>query len=210
MRVGNAHHCCAEVRILGCIDFGRKLAMSADATIRRLRADDADLFRDIRLDSLKRNPELIGSTFEFESKMDIAWFASRLEDTHAFGAFRDDELIGTAGFAIQQGEKNAHKGRLWGVYVRSSSRNLGIGRLLVKAVLDVALECVELIQLSVLSENRPAVRLYESMGFLEYGRETKASKYGDKYYDETLMVLDFGRMTEGRAGPRAAGVLAEE
>jgi hypothetical protein len=27
-------------------------------------------------------------------------------------------------------------------------------------------------------------------------RETKASKYGDKYYDETLMVLDFGRTAD--------------
>jgi len=128
--------------------------------------------------------------------MDIAWFASRLEDTHALGAFRGDELIGTAGFAIQPGEKNAHKGRLWGVYVRSRLRNLGVGRLLVKAVLEVARERVELIQLSVVSENRPAVRLYESMGFLEFGREIKASKYGDKYYDETLMVLHFARMAD--------------
>jgi ribosomal protein S18 acetylase RimI-like enzyme len=63
-------------------------------------------------------------------------------------------------------EKNAHKGRLWGVYVRSGSRNLGIGRLLVKAMLGVARESVELIQLSVVSENRPALRLYESAGFL--------------------------------------------
>jgi hypothetical protein len=106
------------------------------------------------------------------------------------GASRDGELVGTAGFSIQQGEPNAHKGRLFGMYVRSSLRNLGLGRLLLNAVLDVARESVELVQLSVVSENRPALRLYESVGFLEFGREAKASKYGDKYYDETLMVLD--------------------
>ncbi|MEA2898104.1 MAG: hypothetical protein QOJ84_3719 [Bradyrhizobium sp.] len=79
------------------------------------------------------------------------------------------------------------------MYVRSSSRNLGVGRLLLSAVLDVARENVELIQLSVVRENRPARRLYESVGFLEFGVETKASKYGDKYYDEALMALDFSR-----------------
>jgi RimJ/RimL family protein N-acetyltransferase len=47
--------------------------------------------------------------------------------------------------------------------------------------------------LSVVRENRPARRLYESAGFLEFGVETKASKYGDKYYDEALMALDFSR-----------------
>jgi len=170
--------------------------MSVDIRIRRLMSDDAAHFKEIRLDALKENPQLIGSTFDLEDRMDVAWFARRLEDTHALGAFRDDELIGTAGFSIQQGEKNAHKGRLWGVYVRPSSRNLGVGRLLVNAILDVARESVELVQLSVVSENRPALRLYQSVGFLEFGRETKASKYGEKYYDETLMVLDFSRAPE--------------
>jgi RimJ/RimL family protein N-acetyltransferase len=63
-------------------------------------------------------------------------------------------------------------------------------------VLDIARENVELIQSSVVAENRPARRLYESAGFVEYGLEIKASKYGDKYYDEALMALDFGRPTD--------------
>jgi ribosomal protein S18 acetylase RimI-like enzyme len=167
--------------------------MSADATIRRLRADDANSFRAIRLEALKANPEAFGSTFDLEDKLDLARFASRLEDSHVMGAFQDCELIGTAGFAIQQGRKNAHKGRLWGMYVRPSSRNAGVGGRLVRAVLDVARENVELIQLSVVRENRPARRLYESVGFLEFGMEPKALKLGDKYYDEAHMVLDFSR-----------------
>jgi ribosomal protein S18 acetylase RimI-like enzyme len=167
--------------------------MSADVTIRRLRSDDAASFRAIRLEALRANPELLRSTFELEDKLDVAWFASRLEDAHVMGAFRDGELIGTAGFFIQQGQPNAHKGRLFGMYVRSSSRNLGVGRLLLNAVLDVARKNVELIQLSVVRENRPARRLYESAGFLEFGVEIRASKYGDKYYDEALMALDFRR-----------------
>jgi ribosomal protein S18 acetylase RimI-like enzyme len=166
--------------------------MSADAIIRRLRSDDAASFKAIRLEALKANPELLRSTFEGEDRLGVAWFAGRLEDTHTVGAFRDRELVGIAGFAIQQGQPNAHKGRLFGMYVRSSSRNLGVGRLLLGAVLDVARQTVELIQLSVVSDNRPARRLYESAGFLEFGLETKASKYGDRYYDEALMALDFG------------------
>jgi ribosomal protein S18 acetylase RimI-like enzyme len=165
--------------------------MSSYPMIRRLRRDDANSFRAIRLEALTVNPEALGSTFELEDKLDVAWFASRLENSHVMGAFRDAELVGTAGFAIQQGEKNAHKGRLWGVYVRPRSRSLGVGRLLVNAVLDVARENVELIQLSVVKENRPARKLYESIGFLEFGMEPKASKLGERYYDEVHMALDF-------------------
>jgi GNAT superfamily N-acetyltransferase len=124
------------------------LSTSADATIRRLTPGDANSFREFRLEALKANPEALGSTFELEDKWDVAWFAGRLEDSHVMGAFRDGELVGTAGFAVQQGQKNAHKGRLWGMYVRPNSRNIGVGRLLVRAVLDVARENVELIQLA--------------------------------------------------------------
>lgn len=164
-----------------------------NAAIRRLKVEDAASFKAIRLEALRANPELLRSTFELEDKLDVAWFAGRLQNAHVIGAFRNDELVGTAGFAIQDGQPNAHKGRLFGMYVSPTSRNLGVGRLLLNAVLDAARESVELIQLSVVRENRPARQLYESVGFLEYGLETKASKYGDKYYDEALMALDFGR-----------------
>lgn len=173
--------------------------MSADVMIRRLRPDDANSFRAIRLEALTVNPEALGSTLELEDKLDVPWFASRLENSHVIGAFRDDELVGTAGFAVQQGQKQAHKGRLWGMYVRPSARNVGVGRLLVSAVLDVAREKVELIQLTVVRDNRPARRLYESLGFVEFGMEPKASKLGEKYYDEAHMALDFsqsGRISE--------------
>ncbi len=170
--------------------------MSADATIRRLMPDDAKSFRAIRLEALTVNPEALGSTFEVEDKLDVTWFAGRLENSHVMGAFRDGELVGTAGFAIQQGQKNAHKGRLWGMYVQPSSRNIGVGGQLVRAVLDVARANVELIQLSVVSENRPARNLYESAGFLEFGLELKALKLGDKYYDEAHMALDFSQPTD--------------
>ena len=102
------------------IEDRESLSMSADATIRRLRPDDAKSFRAIRLEALKANPEAFGSAFELEDKLDVAWFAGRLENSHVMGAFRDGELVGTAGFAIQQGEKNAHKGQALG-YVRSTN-----------------------------------------------------------------------------------------
>jgi ribosomal protein S18 acetylase RimI-like enzyme len=167
--------------------------MGADVTIRRLKPDEADALRAIRLEALKASPEAFSSTLAFEDKLDVAWFAGRLENSHVMGAFRDGELVGTAGFAVQRGEKNAHKGRLWGMYVRPDARNSGVGRRLVSAVLDVARGHVELVQLSVVTDNRPARRLYESLGFLQFGLELKASKLGDKYYDEAHMALDFSR-----------------
>jgi ribosomal protein S18 acetylase RimI-like enzyme len=167
--------------------------VSADATIRRLRSDDADCFRTIRLEALKADPEAFGSTFEAEEKLDLAWFARRLEDAHVFGAFRDGELVGAIGFATQQEQRDRHSGRLWGLYVRSGSRRLGVGRLLVSAALNLARGDVQSVQLSVVRKNIPARRLYESVGFKETGMERTISKRSDDYDDEANMAIDFGR-----------------
>ena len=91
-----------------------------------------------------------------------------------FGAFSNTGLVGIAGFEIQQGQKRAHKGQLWGMYVRPDARGTGIGRRLVEAVLDLARQRVELIQLAVVQDNEQARRLYASLGSLEYGLEKNA------------------------------------
>jgi ribosomal protein S18 acetylase RimI-like enzyme len=89
---------------------------------------------------------------------------------------------------VQDGPKRRHKGLLWGMYVRPAARNLGLGRRLVEAVLKHASGHVELLQLTVVSENLSAHRLYTSLGFAEYGREARALKQNGRYYDEILMV----------------------
>ena len=99
-----------------------------------------------------------------------------------------------AGFAAQESSKRAHKALLWGMYVRAADRNAGLGKRLVAAVLDHARGRVEMVQLTVVSENEAARRLYHAMGFVEYGYEKRALKQGGRYYDDVLMVnfLDEG------------------
>lgn len=172
------------------------LTLKLEPIIRRLGPDDAFAFKAIRLEALRTAPELLRSTFELEDKFSLDWFAGRLVNAHVLGAICNEQLVGTAGFAIQQGQPNLHKGSLWGMFVHPSVRNLGIGRLLLNAILDVARGRVEIIQLSVVKDNWPAKKLYESSGFREFGVEHKASKYGDTYYDEALMAFDFSRQSD--------------
>ena len=98
--------------------------------------------------------------------------------------------MGIAGLRIHEGEKERHKGLLWGMYVRPDARKAGVGRQLVEAVIDHARDRVEVIQLSVVSGNERARRLYASLGFVEYGLEKKSLKQDGHYYDEILMALD--------------------
>jgi RimJ/RimL family protein N-acetyltransferase len=195
---------------------------TTDIYIRQLMPADAALYRGIRLAGLKHNPEAFGSTFEAEFTKPLAWFSDRLSTSQVFGAFHGPELLGVAGFAIRQGEKEAHKGLLWGMYVRPEARGAGVARRLVEAVIAFARLYVELIQLSVVLGNERARRLYARLGFVEYGIERKSLKHDGRYYDEILMALelppdsDHGTVHASRAdaalsskGPSAGIALAE-
>ena len=164
--------------------------MSAAPTdLRRLLPDDAPIYRAIRLEALANSPNAFSSTFEAEKDRSLDWFAARLADAFVLGTFAGPELVGVAGFYVQPGPKHAHKGMLWGMYVQPQHRAVGIGRILVEAIIEHARQNVELLQLFVVSDNAPARRLYSSLGFVEYGIERHATKYHGEYHDDVLMAL---------------------
>ncbi len=160
----------------------------AEVMVRRLLPADVCIYREIRLEALLTSPEAFGSTYQSESAEPFTWFADRLNNAAVFGAFDGSDLVGVAGFFGNKGRKEAHKGTLWGMYVRSSARETGVGRRLVQTVLDYARQRVELIQLTAVSGNEPARRLYASLGFIEYGFEKNSLKQDGRYWDEVLMV----------------------
>jgi ribosomal protein S18 acetylase RimI-like enzyme len=160
----------------------------SQAQIRLLAPADASRYRDIRLEGLKQDPAAFSSSFEREAAMPLSWFEERIVKGNIFGAFAADELVAVAGYWPQEGAKVQHKAGLWGMYVRPAARNSGLGRRLLEAVVNHASGRVEQLLLSVVSENEAAHRLYQELGFSEYGREMKALKLGERYLDEILMV----------------------
>jgi GNAT superfamily N-acetyltransferase len=166
--------------------------MSAgDIEIRQLDAEaDADLYRGIRLEALKANPEAFGSSHETEAAQPLSWFSARLADSTVLGAFRDTELVGIVALVVQQGPKKAHKGIIVGMYVRPDARGGGTGRRLMEAIIEIARHRVELVQLTVVRNNEEARRLYASLGFEEYGVEWHSLKHDGRYYDEILMAMN--------------------
>ncbi|MGO8672667.1 MAG: GNAT family N-acetyltransferase [Capsulimonadaceae bacterium] len=157
---------------------------------RPLTQNDVESFREIRLEGLLVNPEAFGRTLDSERELPLSRFADRLNsNSGVIGAFDRERILGIAGWEIGQA-KRAHIGKLWGMYVRPAARGHGVGRRLVQAVIDIARDRIEVLELSVVAGNGPAHRLYESSGFVEYGREKKAFKQDGVYYDMILMALD--------------------
>ena len=163
--------------------------------IRLLTSADTPTYRELRLEALSRHPDAFGASLADEEARTPEMIAKRLgagPTNCLFGAFAGSELVGTAGFIIPNGSaKSRHKGLLVGVYVNPAHRGRAIGRGLVQAVIDHARGQVVLLQAAVGAANISARRLYEHLGFRQYGLEEKALLVGDAYVDEALLVLDF-------------------
>ncbi|HET7109020.1 MAG TPA: GNAT family N-acetyltransferase [Candidatus Acidoferrum sp.] len=165
--------------------------MSANSIqIRQLSPADAASFRELRLEGLRLSPEAFGSTYDFEKDQPLERYTGWLTNSAVFGAFQSSELIGTASFTQLSGLKDSHNGLLRAMYVRPAARRSGAARQLVQAIIDHARPKVEQLQLAVVSTNLPALRLYQSFGFQQYGLEKNALKHNGLYSDEILMSLD--------------------
>lgn len=163
--------------------------------IRVLQESDAQAYQELRLTGLQTNPEAFGSTYEREANFTLETIIDRVKpskDKFVMGAFDNEGLLlGIAAFVRENGMKSAHKGNLFGMYVREEMRGKGVSKNLLLALIARASEIdgVEQINLTVVSSNEPAKRLYSSVGFQTYGIEHRALKYMGQYFDEDWMVL---------------------
>lgn len=161
--------------------------------IRRLTADDALLYRDLRLMALRDHPAAFTSAYEDEVAQPLSLYAERLTSSTVFADDRSDRLDGMAGFYIREGLKTCHRGILWGMYVRPSARGTGLAMALIEAIKDHARPLVEEVMLGVGTDNPAAIARYRAAGFVRCGSERRAIKIGDRYFDEILMAYRFPR-----------------
>ncbi len=161
--------------------------------IKILEPKDAVIYRDIRLDALKSNPEAFSSSYAEEKEYPLENFENRLSFGHffTFGAFVDDKLSGVVTLIIETKIKTKHRAYIVAMYVNPEMRKSGIGRRLMTEAIQMAKEMKEIkqIYLSVTSSNEPAKNLYKSLGFRTYGIDKNGLRVDGTYYDDELMVL---------------------
>lgn len=118
-------------------------------------------------------------------------FARKKPDAFTLGAWLAEKLVGTVSFERDAREKFRHKGLLYRMYVHADASGSGIGRMLIQETVKQARKMagLEQINLTVISSNVRAKRLYASQGFASFALEKNALKIGSAYFDEEQMSL---------------------
>lgn len=142
--------------------------------IRVLDESDAEACRDLRAEALRTEPLAFGSDYESYKSRTIEEVRSQLapkEHVFTLGAFDEDRLVGMINFSRSQAPKFCHGADLNAMYVTSSFRGKGVGRLLIQSLIERARDCEGLakISLAVSTSQVAAVQLYRSLGFESWG-----------------------------------------
>ena len=139
---------------------------------RLLRGDETALYKSLRLDALRTDPDAFGSSYERELEFDDSIWHQRLTsvagrtgrvivDEHA------DFVSGLVGIGFNETPGDT---MLWGMWVKPDARGLGAGRRLVEAAVAWATEHgAATVTLWVVRTNASAIALYERCGFVATG-----------------------------------------
>lgn len=162
--------------------------MAAPFEVRRFRDGEAEALRRLRLISLQEAPAAFGTSLEQDGALPLDAWSRWIESNAPFGVFVGAEPRGLAGFSRETPALLAHRGSLRAMYVAPELRGTGAAASLVEAIVGHARALVEQVHLSVNADNLRAVRFYQRMQFVEYGREPAGLRHAGTDHDVLLMV----------------------
>jgi RimJ/RimL family protein N-acetyltransferase len=166
---------------------------SVSVNVRLLTPVDAEVYRSVRLLALHEQPPAFGSLPESEPNLfETATRLAQSDDRCFFGAFQAEQLIGIIRLSRYSAPNEKHRAYLGGLYVLPPFRCHGFGRALVQEALSRAANTpgIRRINLTVVTQQAGAIRLYRSFGFRIYGTEQETFSRDGQFYDEYLMTLE--------------------
>lgn len=111
------------------------------------------------------------------------------EGDHILVAVIDGEVVGVIGLHTSSRPRVNHKGEI-GMMVRDDWQGKGIGTAMVRAVIDLADKWLNLtrIELTVFTDNEPAIALYRKFGFEIEGTHRKYAFRDGEFVDAYAMA----------------------
>ncbi len=163
--------------------------------IRLLKPSDAKSYWDLRLEALELNPEAFATNYAEAVKREnpVESVANNLSNkgNFTYGAFNNEELIGVVTLLQETPLNLRHKANILAMYVSPYVRGIGVGKELLTEAINKAktIGTIEKINLTVVTTNEKAKKLYIKLGFKVFGMEEKALKINGNYYNEEYFEL---------------------
>lgn len=180
---------------ISAIDIGYTPGME-NLHIVKLKIEDWQAYKDIRLEALKTEPQAFGASYEGNAQKPDEYWRGRLEDaargekSWLLFAKANDRLIGMIGaFAEDVGDSvEPHSAEIISVYVTPAERGKGAAKALMTAILQELSQkkTIRTVVLAVNVHQIPAIQLYKCFGFQITGKRNEQS--GDGAYHQGYLM----------------------
>jgi ribosomal protein S18 acetylase RimI-like enzyme len=150
--------------------------MHAEITVRRVRAEEWERLRAIRLRALADAPMAFGSTLADEQTRPDEFWRGRAaggaadNDRATFVAERDGAWVSIGTCVLEEGGVGERPAWIFGMWVEPAVRRQGTAQALLRVLAGWARERgADVLNLHVTATNAPAIALYERLGFRATG-----------------------------------------
>ena len=165
-----------------------------------LTPTDVLAYRALMLEAYEQAPDAFTTTAAEREAEPGSWWVKRIGSADglatSFGAWKGDgSLVGTVALQYAAKPKTRHSALVLGMYVQPQERGKAVGRALLNAAIAAAFGRPEILSLTLtLTEgNAPALRLYRSAGFVEWGTQPQAIRTEAGLKGKVHMSLAFAR-----------------
>jgi RimJ/RimL family protein N-acetyltransferase len=165
--------------------------------LRAIQTNDVKAYQHLRLEGLKLYPKAFSSDYADQAARPMDFWVQRVSsacnspDQIIYLAETPAGLVGTAGLVRGESPKERHNALLVGIYVKTDYQGQGLAEKLITACLDWGhSQGIQIVKLGVGAYNTAAIRLYQRLGFVQYGNEPKALWVDGEYLDEWQMAKE--------------------
>lgn len=162
--------------------------------IEQLGASNWHELKTLKLEAVRNNPKVFGQTPEEVAGMNQDEWEKLFHTGKYFVAREGGKVIGMVCLISSDGE-NSHVAKIHGLYVTPSARGRGIGRALMRSVIEKAKDGqTQKIRLAVDTKSGGVIKMYEELGFIQSGRSRDIEAGDGEKVTEVEMELTLQRL----------------
>ncbi|MDO8574177.1 MAG: GNAT family N-acetyltransferase [bacterium] len=159
----------------------------------KLIPEDWENFKTIRLKALSANPTAFGSSYKQEVNRPEEIWKQKLATSWVYAAIVENQFVGIARVLFELGEHVQHVASIVSLFIDPAYRRQGIGKKIIRKIISDLHDQKVIVKiiLTVNADQKPAIKLFEKVGFKTIGIAKYGVKVNQTYYNQLHMELIF-------------------